>query len=177
MPLTSGRTNDSPLLPAVLDELVVPRLEGGPPRRNPDVTIADRAYSTASNRTPLRRRRIHTPIPEPSDRSPTANAKATTTAGHHASTPSSTSVATSSNALSTRPSTGARSPPSTTSSRPPTVPDSSWPSSSNGSNHGETRPSRASPLRRCLVAQIPAIRKRTGWKTQAGHLRRKGLAP
>lgn len=62
-----GQTNDSPLLPSLLDAVVVPRLEGGPPRRNPDVVIADRAYSAASNRTLLRRKRIQTVIPERSD--------------------------------------------------------------------------------------------------------------
>ncbi|WP_330234437.1 transposase [Nocardia sp. NBC_00508] len=42
--LTPGQTNDSPLLPPLLDAVAVPRLNGGPPRRNPDVVIADRAY-------------------------------------------------------------------------------------------------------------------------------------
>ncbi|MFF0637957.1 IS5 family transposase [Nocardia sp. NPDC004151] len=65
--VTPGQTNDSPLLPPLLDAVVVPRLEGGPPRRNPDVVIADRAYSAASNRTRLRRKRIRTVIPERSD--------------------------------------------------------------------------------------------------------------
>lgn len=45
----------------------MPRLEGGPSRRNPDVVIADRAYSASSNRTLLRRKRIQTVIPERSD--------------------------------------------------------------------------------------------------------------
>jgi hypothetical protein len=49
--LTPGQTNDSPLLPPLLDAVVVPRLAGGAPRRNPEVVIADRAYSAASNRT------------------------------------------------------------------------------------------------------------------------------
>ncbi len=65
--LTPGQTGDSPLLPPLLDAVVVPRLEGGPPRRNPEVVIADRAYSAASNRTLLRRKRIQTVIPERSD--------------------------------------------------------------------------------------------------------------
>lgn len=65
--LTPGQTNDSPLLQPLLDAVVVPRLEGGPPRRNPDVVIADRAYSAASNRSLLRRKRIQTVIPERSD--------------------------------------------------------------------------------------------------------------
>ncbi|WP_338089320.1 transposase, partial [Nocardia gipuzkoensis] len=65
--LTPGQTNDSPLLPPLLDAVGVPRLDGGPPRRNPEVVIADRAYSAASNRTLLRRKRIQTVIPERRD--------------------------------------------------------------------------------------------------------------
>ncbi|WP_443093782.1 transposase [Nocardia uniformis] len=65
--LTPGQTNDSPLLPSLLDAVMVPRLAGGPPRRNPDVVIADRAYSAASNRTLLRPKRIQTVIPERRD--------------------------------------------------------------------------------------------------------------
>ncbi len=67
MLLTPGQTNDSPLLPPLLDAVVVPRLAGGAPRRNPEVVIADRAYSAASNRTLLRRKRIQTVIPERRD--------------------------------------------------------------------------------------------------------------
>ncbi|WP_433594672.1 transposase [Nocardia sp. CA-145437] len=48
--LTPGQTNDSPLLPQLLDAVVVPRLEGGPPRRNPQVVIAGRAYLQAAQR-------------------------------------------------------------------------------------------------------------------------------
>ncbi|WP_194853009.1 transposase [Nocardia sp. SYP-A9097] len=65
--LTPGQTNDSPLLPPLLDAVVVPCLEGGPPRRNPEVVIADRAYCAASNRTLLRRKRIRAVIPERRD--------------------------------------------------------------------------------------------------------------
>ncbi|MFG3618553.1 transposase [Nocardia sp. NPDC047654] len=59
--LTPGQTNDSPPL---LDAVVVPRLAGGAPRRNPEVVIADRAYSAASNRSLLCHKRIQTAIPE-----------------------------------------------------------------------------------------------------------------
>ncbi|WP_428846814.1 IS5 family transposase [Nocardia terpenica] len=65
--LTPGQTNDSPLLPPLLEAVVVPRLDGGPPRRNPEVVIADRAYSAASNRALLRRKRIQAVIPERRD--------------------------------------------------------------------------------------------------------------
>ncbi len=67
MLLTPGQTNDSSLLPPLLDAVVVPRLAGGAPRRNPEVVIADRAYSAASNRTLLRRKRIRAVIPERRD--------------------------------------------------------------------------------------------------------------
>lgn len=82
MLLTPGQTNDSPLLPPLLDAVAVPRLEGGPPRRNPDVVIADRAYSAASNRALLRRKRIQTVIPERSDQA--ANRKRKGRAGGRA---------------------------------------------------------------------------------------------
>lgn len=65
--LTPGQTHDSPLLPPLLEAIVVPRLDGGAPRRNPEVVIADRAYSATSNRTLLRRKRIQTVIPERRD--------------------------------------------------------------------------------------------------------------
>jgi transposase len=65
--LTPGQAHDSPLLPPLLDAVAVPRLDGGRPRRNPEVVIADRAYSSASNRTLLRRKHIRTVIPERRD--------------------------------------------------------------------------------------------------------------
>ncbi|MEV0032546.1 IS5 family transposase [Nocardia sp. NPDC050793] len=43
------------------------RLEGGPPRRTPEQVIADKAYSSASNRNLLRRKGISIVIPERSD--------------------------------------------------------------------------------------------------------------
>lgn len=45
----------------------MPRLDGGPPRRNPDTVVADKAYSAASNRALLRRKRIRAVIPERAD--------------------------------------------------------------------------------------------------------------
>ncbi|MFI2477053.1 IS5 family transposase [Nocardia xishanensis] len=65
--LTPGQAGDSPMLPHVLDGIVVPRLEGGPPRRTPEQVIADKAYSSAANRNLLRRKRISIVIPERSD--------------------------------------------------------------------------------------------------------------
>ncbi|MGN2639032.1 IS5 family transposase [Nocardia takedensis] len=65
--LTPGQAGDSPILPVLLEAVVVPRLEGGPPRRHPDAVIADKAYSSAANRELLRRRGIRTVIPERAD--------------------------------------------------------------------------------------------------------------
>lgn len=65
--LTPGQTHDSPWLAPLLDTVAVPRLDGGPPRRNPDAVIADRAYSSAANRTLLRRKRVQTVIPQRRD--------------------------------------------------------------------------------------------------------------
>ncbi|WP_433677699.1 hypothetical protein [Nocardia sp. CA-119907] len=51
VPITPGQSANSSMLPAVLEQPAVPRLESGPPRRNPDTMIADKAYSAAANRT------------------------------------------------------------------------------------------------------------------------------
>lgn len=67
MLLTAGQAGDSPMMPAVLEAVAVPRLAGGPPRRNPDQVLADKAYSAASNRKFLRSRGIRSVIPERSD--------------------------------------------------------------------------------------------------------------
>lgn len=65
--LSGGQVNDSPMMPAVLDAIAVPRLTGGQPRRNPDQVLADRAYSSASNRALLRGKAIRAVIPERRD--------------------------------------------------------------------------------------------------------------
>ena len=65
--LTPGQASDSPMLGPLLEAVAVPRLEGGPPRRTPEVVIADKAYSSAANRELLRRRGIRTVIPERAD--------------------------------------------------------------------------------------------------------------
>ncbi|WP_454198587.1 hypothetical protein [Nocardia sp. Marseille-Q1738] len=54
-------------MPAVLYAIAVPRPAGGPPRRNPDWVLADRAYSTAANQELLRGKRIKAVIPQRSD--------------------------------------------------------------------------------------------------------------
>ncbi len=65
--ITAGQAGDSPMMQAVLDAIAVPRLVGGPPRRNPDRVLADKAYSSAANRELLRGRRITAVIPQRSD--------------------------------------------------------------------------------------------------------------
>lgn len=65
--LTPGQAGDAPMLAPLLEAVAVPRLDGGPARRNPQVVIADKAYSSAANRALLRRKRIRTVIPERSD--------------------------------------------------------------------------------------------------------------
>ena len=65
--ITPGQAADSQMLPAVLEQVAVPRLDGGPPRRNPGTVIADKAYSAASNRDLLRHKRIRSVIPQRSD--------------------------------------------------------------------------------------------------------------
>ncbi|WP_203237048.1 IS5 family transposase, partial [Nocardia panacis] len=65
--LTAGQAGDSPMMPAVLDAISVPRLTGGPPRRSPDRVLADKAYSSASNRALLRGKGIRAVIPERAD--------------------------------------------------------------------------------------------------------------
>ncbi|MFF0547251.1 IS5 family transposase [Nocardia thailandica] len=65
--ITAGQAGDSPMMPAVLDAIGVPRLAGGSPRRNPDRVLADKAYSSAANRELLRGRRITAVIPQRSD--------------------------------------------------------------------------------------------------------------
>ncbi|MGF0316475.1 IS5 family transposase [Nocardia fluminea] len=65
--ITAGQAGDCPMMPAVLDAIAVPRLAGGPPRRNPDRVLADKAYSSAANRELLRGKRIVAVIPQRSD--------------------------------------------------------------------------------------------------------------
>ncbi len=65
--LTPGQAGDSPMLPQVLDGIVVPRLDSGAPRRTPEQLIADKAYSSSANRNLLRHKRISIVIPERSD--------------------------------------------------------------------------------------------------------------
>ncbi|MFE0179096.1 hypothetical protein ACFWZ2_43005 [Streptomyces sp. NPDC059002] len=45
--LSAGQAGDAPMMPAVLEAIAVPRLVGGPPRRNPDRVLAGRTLAPA----------------------------------------------------------------------------------------------------------------------------------
>jgi transposase len=65
--ITGGNVHDSVVLEQVMGQVRVARPNGGRPRTTPDVLIGDKAYSARRIRAYLRRRRIHTVIPEPRD--------------------------------------------------------------------------------------------------------------
>jgi transposase len=65
--LTGGQAGDSPMLKVLLADLAVPRLGAGRPRTRPLALIGDKAYSSATNRDLLRRRRVKTVIAQPAD--------------------------------------------------------------------------------------------------------------
>ncbi len=65
--VTAGQANDSPMLPALLQGLRVPRVDVGRPRTTPDALLADKAYSSRGHREMLAARGITTVIPQPSD--------------------------------------------------------------------------------------------------------------
>ena len=65
--VTAGQANDSPMLPALLQGLRVPRVGVGRPRTTPDALLADKAYSSRGHREMLTARGITVVIPQPSD--------------------------------------------------------------------------------------------------------------
>lgn len=65
--VTGGQRNDQAMLTAVLDEIYVPRVGPGRPRRRPDAVLADRAYDSGIARQSLRRRGIKAAIPQKRD--------------------------------------------------------------------------------------------------------------
>lgn len=68
MVVTAGNINDTTMLGAVLDAVVVPRNgRPGRPRKRPDRVLADKGYSSRANRNLLRSRGIPHTIPEPKD--------------------------------------------------------------------------------------------------------------
>ncbi|WP_370880221.1 IS5 family transposase [Streptomyces aurantiacus] len=62
--LTPGHYGDGPQFERVLEQIAVPRSGVGRPRTRPDHVLADRAYTSRSNRRYLRRRGIPHTIPE-----------------------------------------------------------------------------------------------------------------
>ncbi|MFF5809856.1 IS5 family transposase [Streptomyces sp. NPDC012746] len=62
--LTPGHYGDGPQLERVLEQVSVPRAGVGRPRTRPDHVLADKAYTSRSNRRYLRRRGIRHTIPE-----------------------------------------------------------------------------------------------------------------
>ena len=65
---TAGQRHDSLAMGAVLARVKITRTRGGrPPRTRPDGVLADKAYSTATIRTMLRRRGITATIPQPAN--------------------------------------------------------------------------------------------------------------
>ncbi|MFE3261788.1 transposase [Nocardia sp. NPDC059091] len=65
--VTAGQAGDSPQFAAVLDAIAVPKLGGGRARVRPQRVLADKAYSSRSNREWLRRHGIRATIPVPAD--------------------------------------------------------------------------------------------------------------
>lgn len=65
--LTGGNAADTTHLEPVLDAIAVPRADGRGARRHPDRVLADKGYSSKSNRELLRARRIRATIPERAD--------------------------------------------------------------------------------------------------------------
>jgi transposase len=65
--VTPGQAGDSPVLPRLLAEVRVARRGPGRPRTTPQAVRGDKAYSSRSHRSLLRRRGIVAVIPERAD--------------------------------------------------------------------------------------------------------------
>jgi transposase len=65
--VTAGQRGDSPQFQPVLEGIRVPQPGRGRPRTRPDRVLADKAYSSKSNRAYLRRRGIKATIPVKAD--------------------------------------------------------------------------------------------------------------
>lgn len=65
--ITPGQAGDNPMMVPVLESIDVPRLGRGRSRRRPDQVLGDKAYSSRTNRTWLRRKGIRATIPVPAD--------------------------------------------------------------------------------------------------------------
>jgi transposase len=73
--VSGGQRGDSPQFIAVLAGIRVPRRAGGRPRTRPERVLADKAYSSRSNRAYLRRRGIKATIPSKADQDAHRRAK------------------------------------------------------------------------------------------------------
>jgi transposase len=73
--ITPGQAGDSPLFAPVLEQICVPRVGRGAPRRRPDAVLADKAHSSAANRKHLRDRKITAVIPVKDDEASHRNNK------------------------------------------------------------------------------------------------------
>jgi len=73
--LTAGHRGDSPQFTTVLERIRLPRPGGGRPRTRPDRVLADRAYTSRSNRAYLRRRGTKATIPSKVDQDAHRRAK------------------------------------------------------------------------------------------------------
>ncbi|MFK4116195.1 IS5 family transposase [Microbacterium sp. NPDC006705] len=67
MVITGGNVNDTTMMPAVLEDIRVPRDGEGRPRTRPDRVLADKGYPSKANRAWLRARGIAATIPERDD--------------------------------------------------------------------------------------------------------------
>jgi len=67
MVITGGNVNDTTMMPAVLEDIRVPRDGKGRPRTRPDRVLADKGYPSKANRAWLRTRGIAATIPERDD--------------------------------------------------------------------------------------------------------------
>jgi transposase len=65
--VTGGQAHDSPVLPALLQNLAVPRVGPGRPRTRPDALLAGKAYGSRAHRDRLRAAKILVVIPEKSN--------------------------------------------------------------------------------------------------------------
>jgi transposase len=76
--LTAGQRGDSPQFIPVLRDIHVPRLTSGRPRTRPDRVLADKAYTSKTNREYVRRRGIKATIPSKADQDANRRKKGST---------------------------------------------------------------------------------------------------
>lgn len=82
--ITPGQAGDNPQLMPLLDQIRVRRDGPGRPRTQPDMVVADKAYSHPSTRTEMRYRHIRFTCPERSDQIARRKAKGSAGGRPHA---------------------------------------------------------------------------------------------